>query len=201
MNSILFDFPDRFETERLLLRSPQPGDGRTVMEAIEESHQTLKKWMKFAQHIPTIEESEERARLSWINFLKREDLQLLIFDKTSKAFLGSTGLHRIDWNVRKFEIGYWIRDSASGKGYVSEAVQGVTQFAAEYLNANRIEIRCDVMNSASRKVAERCGYHLEAIFLKSFVAPDGSLRDDCIYSKVRLEDGTLGYPVIKETEV
>ena len=37
MNPILKDLPDRFETERLLIRSPHPGDGRALYEAVNES--------------------------------------------------------------------------------------------------------------------------------------------------------------------
>ncbi len=34
---ILQEFPDRFESERLLIRAPQPGDGAEVHAAISES--------------------------------------------------------------------------------------------------------------------------------------------------------------------
>lgn len=77
---------------------------------------------------------------------------------------------------------------------MTEAVNGVTNFAFKHLNANRIEIRCDTKNTASRRVAERCGYHLEAIFIKNYINPSGELANDCIYTKVRLEDGSYGYP-------
>nr|WP_303801106.1 GNAT family N-acetyltransferase [Alicyclobacillus macrosporangiidus] len=167
------------------MRSPMPGDGQAVTEAITESFNTLNTWMNWADHIPSVEESEEWARTARVKFLTREDLQFLIFGKYAGVFLGSIGLHRIDWKLRKFEIGYWIRDSASGKGYMTEAVQGLTQFATNFLCANRIEIRCDVRNTASRKVAERCGYHLEAIFLKRsvrlnccFLAHTGSMLEN-----------------------
>ncbi|OFW77995.1 MAG: hypothetical protein A2201_12285 [Alicyclobacillus sp. RIFOXYA1_FULL_53_8] len=77
---------------------------------------------------------------------------------------------------------------------MTEAVNALTQFASDYLEANRLEIRCDPRNVASRKVAERCGYYLEAVLLKNYVNPTG-LSDDCVYTKVRLDDGTLGYPI------
>ena len=34
---ILMDFPESFETERLLIRSPLPGDGQELHAAIRES--------------------------------------------------------------------------------------------------------------------------------------------------------------------
>lgn len=195
MNPILLDIPEQFETKRLLLRAPQFGDGAIVNEAIRESYESLHKWMKWADYIPEIEETEANARKHRANFLLRDSFTFYILDKLSGAFIGSCSLVRGDWQVRRFEIGYWIRQSASGQGYMSEAVDGLTQFAFCNLKANRIEIRCDTRNIASRRVAEHCGYHLEAIFINNFIDPSGELRDDSIYTKVRLKDGSFGYPV------
>ncbi len=63
----------------------------------------------------------------------------------------------LDWNVRKFKNGYWFRDSATGQGYMTEAVNGITKFASDFLNANRIEIQCDTRNVASRKFQNAVG--------------------------------------------
>jgi hypothetical protein len=42
---ILQDFPASFETERLLIRSPLPGDGPEMHAAIDESLGDLLPWM------------------------------------------------------------------------------------------------------------------------------------------------------------
>lgn len=195
MNPILLDIPEQFETERLLLRVPQVGDGAMVNEAIRESYEFLNEWI-WSDHIPDIEETEVGARKHRANFFLRDAFAFYILDKVSGEFIGSCSLVRIDWHVGRFEISYWIRQSASRHGYMSEAVDGLTQFAFENLQANRIEIRCDSRNSASRRVAERCGYHLEAILINNFKDPAGDLRDDCIYTKVRLKNGSFGYPTL-----
>ena len=57
------------------------------------------------------------------------------------GLLGGTGLHRIDCELRRFEIGFWIRASAEGQGYVSEAVQAMTALAFDQLDARRVQIR------------------------------------------------------------
>lgn len=194
MNPILLDFPHEFETERLLMRWPLPGDGARVNEALVESRDELKLWMPWAVHLPSVEESEENVRRAHARFLLREDLRLHMFLKTSGRFLGSTGLHRIHWDVGRFEIGYWIRTSASGQGLVTEAVHGIVRWASDHLEARRIEIRCDARNIRSRKVAERCGFHLEAVLLQDEPDVDGLPSDTPIYVKLRLPDGDWGYP-------
>lgn len=97
-------------------------------------------------------------------------------------FVGSSGLHNIDWSVPKFEIGYWCRSKFIGKGYITESVRGLTVFAFEILKANRVEICCDQKNIKSRKIAERLGYRLEGIFRNYRLTVDNQLEDTCVYA-------------------
>lgn len=160
-NPILLSFPDQFQTERLTIRAPQWGDGAAVNEAMRESANELRPWLPFARNLPTAEESEIRSRQARLKFLDRSDMMLYIFDTVSGEFVASSGLHRIDWDARRFEIGYWLRTSWTGKGIITEAVHGITDFAIQHLHANRVEIRCDSRNTRSAKVAERAGFTLE----------------------------------------
>ncbi len=146
MKPILLDFPHEFTTERLRVRCPLPGDGAMVNEAIRESQDELKVWEAYFVNLPSVEESEERARRAHAKFLLREDLRLYMFRKSSGRFVGSAGLHRINWDVGRFEISYWIRTSESGQGLVTEAVHGIVHWASDHLHARRIKICCDARN-------------------------------------------------------
>jgi len=65
---ILRDFPDAFETKRLLIRAPRTGDGAAVNAAVLESLDSLRPWMPWAQDAPTEAQSEEYARQGQCNF-------------------------------------------------------------------------------------------------------------------------------------
>ncbi|GAB1488577.1 GNAT family N-acetyltransferase [Opitutaceae bacterium] len=182
MNPILLDFPSEFTTARLLLRAPRAGDGAAVNAAIRESHAELRPWMPWARTLPTREESEIYMREKAAHFALRTDLVFQLFLRSTSEFIGATGLHRMDWTVPRFEIGYWLRTSRSGEGYMSEAVRGLTDFAATHLRARRIEIRMDSDNGPSRRVAERSGYPLEAILYNDRRNLDGELVHSCIYT-------------------
>jgi ribosomal-protein-serine acetyltransferase len=185
MNPLLLDFPDEFETERLIIRTPRLGDGKAVYNSITASITELKPWMPFAQKEQSETDVESNIRESYINFLKRDDLRLLVFLKETGEFIASSGLHRIDWSIPKFEIGYWIDTRYSGKGYMTEAVQGIVGFAEKELKARRIEIRCDSRNLKSRAIPERLGFNLEGILKNEDLSADtNELRDTCIYAKV-----------------
>ncbi|RLL42161.1 N-acetyltransferase [Oceanobacillus piezotolerans] len=164
---------------------PLPGDGRVVYDAMLASKNELLEWLEFARNNQELEQVEQNVREAHVQFLARKDLRLHIFHRETGVFIGSTGLHHIDWMVPKFEIGYWIDTRYSGQGYMVEAIEGLTVFAFYALGANRIEIRCDTKNTKSRKIPERLGYTLEGVLRQDSLDNHGNLRDTCIYAKIR----------------
>lgn len=182
---ILLDFPESFESERLLIRAALWHDGAAINEAVRESIEELRPWMPWAHTIPTLEESEKNIRYSRTEFLERKDLRLLLLNKQTGQLVGSSGLHQIDWQARKFEIGYWVRTSCQQQGYITEAVHAITRFAIQELQANRIQIRCDARNIRSAKVAERCGFTLEGILRNETCDVNSALSNTMIFAKVR----------------
>lgn len=182
---ILLEFPDQFSSDRLIIRSPLFGDGVELNKSIHESFDLLKLWMPWATELPTAEETEEKVRHSRSRFLLREDLQLLLIDKNTNEIVGSSGLHRGDWEVPRFEIGYWIRKKYLNQGFAKEAVTAIARFAFEHLNARRLEIHVASHNETSQKVAMASGFELEAT-LKNFELSliDGQLVDKHIYIKL-----------------
>lgn len=179
--------PDRFETERLLIRAPQPGDGKAVNDAIRESIAELRPWMPWARVVPSVAESETFVRESALRFRNHEDLPLMLFRKSDGLYLGGSGLHNINWEVPRYEIGYWLRTRMHGQGYMTEAVNGITAMAFGKLEAIRMEIRCDSLNTRSAAVAERAGFTFEARLRQNVRGNDGSLRDTLVYAKLREE--------------
>jgi RimJ/RimL family protein N-acetyltransferase len=181
---ILRDFPESFETERLLIRSPLPGDGPEEYAAVRESFAELTPWMPWPKEHRTIEDSEASVRRARARFVGREDLMLLLFLKGTQTLVGSSGLHRIDWDVPKFEIGYWCRTRFTGQGFVTEAVRGISAFALEALGARRLEIRCDSRNLPSARVAERAGFRLEGELRNNELDTSGHLRNTLVYAMI-----------------
>lgn len=185
MKPILLDFPNQFYTERLFIRMPLPGDGKVVYQAMQASLIELKEWMPWAHREQTEEDVEVNMRDAQAKFLTREDLRLHLFNRETGEFIGSSGLHRINWNIPKVEIGYWIDTRYRGKGYITEAAEAITNFAFTELKAKRVEIRCDTNNLKSRAIPERLGYTLEGVLSNDEMSADGKqLRDTCIYAKI-----------------
>lgn len=183
---ILLDIPESFDSERLTIRAPRFGDGAEINAAIIESLDSLRPWMAWVHpQPPTVEDSEAFARQSRVRFLEREGFALLLWLKSTGTLVGSSGLHVRDWNVPMFEIGYWCRKQFEGKGYVTEAVNAITQFGFEALKAERIIIRCDERNTRSAAIARRCGYTLEGIMRHDSCGVDGDLRDTMLFARLQ----------------
>ena len=194
VDPLLIDVPQRIETPRLILRCPGPGDGDALNAAECETLVDLLPWMPWAKAARTPAESEIYCRRSQAKFLLREDMPMFIFERRHVAgvapdaeglLLGSTGLHRIDWPARRFEIGYWRRAGQQGRGIITEAVLAMARLAFERLGAQRVEVRMDDANLASRRVAERAGFGFEGLLRHDGVTPQGEPRDTRVYALVR----------------
>ena len=196
MDPLLIDVPERIDTARLVLRCPRRGDGAIVNAAVVASHGELDPWLPWATTLPTLDESEAYCRRQHARFLLREELVLLIFSRDGGGkegeLVGSTGLHRIDWALRRFEIGYWRKTGCAGRGIVTEAVNALSRMAFDTLAARRVEIRMDDNNERSWKVAERAGFTLEALLRFDMVTPGGEPRSTRVYARVRGAEEPFG---------
>jgi len=181
----MLEFPEEFETERLRIRATRPGDGAELNAAIRESQQELAPFMPFARVLPAPEETEALVRRRRLHFLDRTDMMMLMTDRSTGRILGASGLHRMNWEARRFEIGYWVRTSCAGQGLVTEAVHGLTDYAVRHLEANRIEIRCDDRNLRSAAVARRAGFTLEGVLRNWLREEDGTLVNEMVFAKIR----------------
>jgi RimJ/RimL family protein N-acetyltransferase len=181
---ILIDLPEELSSDRTVVRRYRAGDGAQLFEAVDESREHILPWMPWGPGHACVEDSEKLVRTFHAKWLLREDLPYGMFDKATGRFVGGTGLHRIDWNVRSFEIGYWVRKSAVGQGYVTESVRLLTRLAFESLKANRVFIRCATENLRSAAVAQRNGFIFEGCIRNSIIDADGKVHDVMMFSLI-----------------
>jgi RimJ/RimL family protein N-acetyltransferase len=134
--------------------------------------------MPWALEKQSVEETESKIRQFHANWLTpRTDLTMGIFYREDSRLLGGTGLHRIDWDIRSFEIGYWIRPEEEGKGLVTESTFALCKLAFETLDARRVFIRCRASNVRSAAIPLRLGFQLEGRMLNGALTEDGAVED------------------------
>lgn len=189
MPSSLFlcDLPLTIESSRLICRVPQAGDGVRVYKAVLASLPELRAVLAdvpWAAAEPSVEASESFCRQGFADFYGRKDFPFLLFEKNTQRLVGACGLHRPDWDVPRLEIGYWCNSECTGRGYITEAVQALMQYAFTKLKAVRVEAIVDESNIRSRRVAERNGFTLEGILRSHRRGPDEALRAICVYARL-----------------
>lgn len=134
------------------------------------------------------------SRLDWIRQsmeMSREDkaYEFLIRLKDSGEVIGRIMLTEVArYNLQSCWIGYFLDKEHNGKGYMTEAVKLVVNYAFEHLKLHRIEAGVMPHNIASMKVLLKAGFHKEGIARKN-VKINGRWEDHQILAIVNEKDG------------
>jgi RimJ/RimL family protein N-acetyltransferase len=187
MEPLLVDVPEHIETPRLVLRVPRAGDGAVLNRAVLESLEALRPWMPWAREAPTAAASEVFVRGAAARFIERSEFVYTVWlpEDQGGRLIGSTGMHHVDWTLRRFEIGYWLHPAHGGRGYATEAVQAMATLAFDTLQAVRVQICMDERNRRSARVAERAGFTLEGVLRCDALDVYGGWRDTRVYARVK----------------
>lgn len=185
---VLIDLPMPIRTPRLLLRPKQVGDGAITSAAVAETWEELHKWMRWAENRDefTAELMEIRNRHVMASFILREGIELIGVETATGTAVVWCGLHDIDWQGRQCDTGYWVRKSAQGRGFATEAANAMVRYAFGALGMRRIGLTHSAGNEASRRIAERLGFSFEGVQKGANVLPGGKSADTCCYARFDL---------------
>jgi RimJ/RimL family protein N-acetyltransferase len=181
---ILIAVPDRFVGDRVIVRPFTDDDAAPLFAAIQESRAHIQTWLPWADQHHSVADTLEFIRRTQARWILRDGFGMGIFSRQEGTFFGGIGLDVVSWDVRAFDIGYWVRKSAEGHGYVSEATRLVTTFAFAPLKARRVTIRCDARNTRSKAIPERLGYVYEGCLRRSELDTIGQPFDMLIFAMI-----------------
>jgi RimJ/RimL family protein N-acetyltransferase len=104
-----------------------------------------------------------------------------VTDAESGRIVGSVGV-RFNDAEDVGELGYWARSDARGRGLITRAVVLASRWAFAR-GAARVQLRADVENAASRRVAEKAGFTLEGVLRSAHWNERlGRRQDHALYS-------------------
>jgi len=176
--------------ERISLRMPASGDYREWATLRAESRLFLERWEpKWT--------SDELDWAAWRQRLNRyrDDFNqgtgaaFFIFDNTSGRLVGGITIGNIRYGVSQSgQIGYWIGEAYSGKGYMPEALRLVADYAFDTLRLHRIEAACIPDNKRSMRVLEKAGFQREGL-LRSYLRINGIWHDHYLYALIADDQG------------
>lgn len=158
-------------TDRLIIRPLILSDAMAYHEAEISSYFDMAHyWSWVSQHKPLSEIEifiKEAER-----YHQQENPSAMYFAVISRetgVFQGCVWYAGINWFVPKFEIAYWQDSRKGGLGYMSEAVNALSQLTFTLYDAKRIEIKIFVNNPKSRRLAERLGFRQEVVLENYFI--------------------------------
>jgi RimJ/RimL family protein N-acetyltransferase len=99
------------------------------------------------------------------------------------TFLGLALAPDIDVEGRQLELGYIVAPSARGRGVATAILRQLTRWAFEEAGALRAYLLIETGNTASLRVAERCGYVQEGV-LRSLHLKQDRRADVSIWSRL-----------------
>ena len=179
------DVPEDLLGERVVVRRPRWADAEALWQAVDSSRAHIGRWMAWPRHYTSLDNAFDfvaRRNAAWD---PRGERQMLIFERHDQRLLGGIGLNPLPRSVRAFEVGYWLRQDAEGRGYMRESVQLVTRLAFGPLQASRVAIRVHPENLRSRRVAEGLGFQVEGIARKAGIGADGEPVDLVMHALTR----------------
>lgn len=153
------------KSERLHFRKLADTDAPEVL-ALRSNPET----MKFIPRPLATNIEEALAHIKIINDKIDENLDInwAVTEKGSDKCIGIMGFYRTQPEHFRTELGYMISPEHKGKGYVTEAVKTLLDFAFNTLNFHSIEAVIDSRHIASERVLQKNGFIKEAHFKENF---------------------------------
>lgn len=106
-----------------------------------------------------------------------------ITDAETGEAVGSIGVRWAEPDQGVAEVGYWVAPQARGRGHCTRAVRLVSRWLIADCGVERLQLRADEQNAASRKVAENAGFTQEGVLRSSrYNARLGRRVDFVMYS-------------------
>ncbi len=178
----------KLETERLILRPLKDSDAKSVQENINNLE--ISKWLLVVAYPYKLKDAKwwvDNNKKKWKS-KKLEDYSFGIELKEEKKIIGGMGLHNVKKDQGTAELGYWIGAKYHRKGYGSEALRAVLDFAFKKLKLRRVEAGVFVGNPSSGKLFEKFGAKQEGIKRRAKVCKaDGKIKDELIYGLLKEE--------------
>ena len=165
------------ETERLILRAPCHEDAKAVMALVND-----RRIAENTARIPyPYKLSDAEAFLASVNRDGGEMVFLItLANGTPIGACGMTPQER-----QAPELGYWLGVNYWGKGYATEALHALIDYAFGDLGHESLQAGARVTNPTSRRVLEKCGFQWTGVGLFRIRALSSSAPVD----RFRLERG------------
>lgn len=167
-------------TARLALRPFAPADADRIRSVIEARHVFLPPGAP--RHRSGITQWLARG----VHELHRSGQGVHLAMVADGLVVGAISLFKTLWGAGTTEVGYGVHPLHRGRGYAPEAVRGLTRWVFATTSLRRIELRANLDNTASLRVAEKAGFVREGVLRAAELEDDGP-HDVAVFGLLRTD--------------
>jgi ribosomal-protein-alanine N-acetyltransferase len=181
--------PESITTSRLLLRKPRLDDAARIFAAYAQDPEVTR-YLTFRPH-RDLRETQQVVDRFLEGWASGKTFCWLIFRRDGGELIGSIGARK----NQGINVGYLLARPYWRRGFMSEAVSAIVEWAFAQPHIFRVWAVCDCDNEASARLLERNGFKEEGILRKWSLHPNISdVPRDC-YCYARTRDPISDSPV------
>lgn len=173
---------------KLVLRPLQRQDEKQWSEIREVSRSFLEQWEpKWPSDATSPAAFRRRMKRFSAEWRDGTTYSFLIFDRADGVLYGGITLSNVRRGVAQAgSVGYWIGAPYARRGFMSEALQLLLNFAFDTLGLHRVEAACLPSNGPSRGLLEKSGFVQEGVARK-YLRINGAWQDHVCYAILRTD--------------
>ncbi len=160
--------------DEITLRLIEPRHAEELYVVVDANRDALLPWMRWVNEVTDAEVL--RGHIGrWVAQTAETGCMSLGIELDGEL-VGVVFHIRPDMVNKQVEVGYWLAESARGRGAATRAVRAMCDITFRDLGFNRINVRVAPENKASLAVAERLGLTREGVSRQAWLA-DGKYWD------------------------
>jgi RimJ/RimL family protein N-acetyltransferase len=173
------------ESDRLVLRPWRREDAGDVAAALAD--RAMHTYLALPE--PYTVDAADRfiATIAPVERTAGTGLECAVIERVAGSLIGSATL-RLPHRMRSCDIGYWIAPTAQGKGFATEATRALAGWAFAR-DVHRVELRSDVRNIVSARVALAAGFGFEGLRREALRDNEGRV-DMAVFVRTAADSGS-----------
>jgi len=150
-------------------------DSHAISRLLKDNREWLKQWEATVPHSFTAPPARHMIK-SVLRLARQDQVAPFVIEFRGRV-VGQITLSGISFgSLASGAIGYWVAESAAGKGITPSAVALVTDWAFTTLGIHRVEVCIRPENIASLRVVRKLGMRYEGL-RRRYIHIDGDWRD------------------------
>lgn len=146
---------ENIETKRLLLKCVEQIDREFIFEEFQSDY--INRYLYDEEPMTYIEQADNLIEFFSMNEPRNQNRWVLI-KKDENIKMGTCGFHLWDRNKNTVEIGFELMPQYNGKGFMTEAVEALIEFARTKMLLNKIIAVVSIDNRRCKRLLEKFGF-------------------------------------------